>query len=57
METETSTVAAALTVKPSVDPKIAIAAAAVLLTAGAAYAIVRYRKAKKAETDSTDENE
>lgn len=56
METETSTVAAALTVKPSVDPKVALAVAAVALTAAGTYAYLRYRKARKV-TVVTDESE
>jgi hypothetical protein len=51
MDPETSTAAVALTIKPSVDPKIAVAVGAVLLTAAGAYAFLRYRKAKQAAAD------
>jgi hypothetical protein len=50
---DTSTAAVALTVKPSVDPKVAIAIAAVALTAVGAVAYLKYRKSKKVD-DSTD---
>ena len=51
---DTSTAAVAVTVKPSVDPKVALVGAAVLLTAAAGYGVYRWRKAKKANSDDTE---
>lgn len=54
MDTETSTAAVALTVKPSVDPKIAIAAAVALTGAVAVVAFVKWRKAKQASAEAEE---
>jgi hypothetical protein len=56
---ETSTVAAALTVKPAVDPKVVIAVAGTLVVAAGVVAAVRFKRArdaKKAATIEIDEN-
>lgn len=57
--TDTSTVAAALTVKPAVNKQVLIAAGATLVVTGVVVAAIKFKKArdaKNAELAETEEN-